>query len=92
MYKNHEFVPSVNFEFLGLLTSNGTKYTIVFDDSSEEVLYSKALFDIATARRHRRALSTNYTMQNFLTRSKIGQDVQLQNTHHVGFKSPRAKT
>ena len=38
--------------------------------------------------RHR-CLSTNYIKHNLLHQSKLGRDVELQNTHIVLFKSPR---
>ena len=44
--------------------------------------------DIATAGRHR-GFSTVYNKHNLFHRSKLGLDVELQNTHIVLFKSPR---
>ena len=44
--------------------------------------------DIATAGRHR-GLSTIYIKHNLIHQSKLGIDVELQNTHIVLFKSPR---
>ena len=78
----------VNFEFIDSLKNNGTKYLLMFDDSCEEICNSKAFVDIATAGRHR-ALSTIYTKHSFFHQSKLGRDVELQNTHIVVFKSPR---
>ena len=49
---------------------------------------SKAFVDIATAGRDR-GLSTIYIKHNFFHQSKLGRDVELQNTHIVLFKSPR---
>ena len=61
---------------------------LLFDDSCEEICNSKALVDIATAGRHR-GLSTIYIKHNLFHQSKLGRDVELQNTHIVLFKSPR---
>ena len=71
-----------------MLKNNGTKYLLNFDDSCEEICNSKAFIDIATAGRHR-GLSTNYIKHNLFHQSKLGRDVELQNTHIVLFKSPR---
>ena len=86
--ENHEFVRGVNFEFIDSLKNNGAKYLLIFDDSCEEVCNSKAFVDIPTAGRHR-GLSTIYIEHNFFHQSKLGRDVELQNTHIVLFKSPR---
>ena len=83
-----EFVRGVNFEFIDSLKNNGTKYLLIFDDSCEEICNSKAFVDIATAGRHR-GLSTIYIKHNLFHQSKLGRDVELQNTHIVLFKSPR---
>ena len=83
-----EFVQGVNFEFIDSLKNNGTKYLLIFDDSCEEICNSKAFVDIATAGRHR-GLSTIYIRHNLFHQSKLGRDVELQNTHIVLFKSPR---
>ena len=82
-----EFVGGVNFEFIDSLKNNGTKYLLIFDDSCEEIFNSKAFVDIATAGRHR-GLSTIYIKHNLFHQSKLGRDVELQNTHTVLFKSP----
>ena len=86
--KKLEFVQGVNFEFIDSLKNNGTKYLLIFDDSCEEICNSKAFVDIATAGRHR-GLSTIYIKHNLFHQSKLGRDVELQNTHIVLFKSPR---
>ena len=86
--ENLKFVQGVNFEFIDSLKNNGTKYLLIFDDSCEEICNSKAFVDIATAGRHR-GLSTIYIKHNLLHQSKLGRDVELQNTHIVLFKSPR---
>ena len=59
-----------------------------FDDSCEAICKSKAFVDIATARRHR-GLSTIYIKHHFFHQSRLGRDVELQNTRTVLFKSPR---
>ena len=86
--ENLEFVRGVNFEFTDLLKMNGTKYLLIFDDSCEEICISKVFVDIATAGRHR-GLSTIYIEHNFLYQSKLGREVELQNTHIVLLESPR---
>ena len=70
------------------MENNGTKNLLIFDDSCEEICNSKAFVDIATAGR-RRGLSTIYIKHNLFHQSKLGRDVELQNTHIVLFKSPR---
>ena len=86
--ENLEFVQGVNFEFNDSLKNNGTKYLLIFDDSSEEFCNSKAFVDIATAGRHR-GLSTINIKHNLFHKSKLGRVVELQNTHIVLFKTPR---
>ena len=61
---------------------------LLFDNFCEEICNSKAFVYIATAGRHR-GLSTIYIKHNLLHQSKLGRDVELQNTHTVLFKSPR---
>ena len=60
----------------------------MFDDSCEEICNSKAFVDNATAGRHR-GLSTIYIKHNLFHQSKLGRDVELQNSHIVLLKSPR---
>ena len=86
--ENLELVCGVNFEFIVSLKNNGTKYLLIFDDSCGKISNSKALVDIATDGRHR-GLSTIYIKHNLFHQSKLGRDVELQNTHIVLFKSPR---
>ena len=85
--KNIKFVQGVNFEFIGSLKNNGTKYFLIIGDSCEEICNWKAFVDIANAGRHR-GLSTIYIKHNFFHQSKLGRDFDLQNTHIVPFKSP----
>ena len=85
--ENLEFVQGVSFEFIDSLKNNGTNYLLIFDDSFEEICNSKAFVDIVTAGRHR-GLSTIYIQHNFFHQSKLGRDVELQNTHIVLFRSP----
>ena len=86
--ENLEFVRGVNFEFFDSLKNNGTKYLLVFAESCETICNSKAFVYIATAGRHR-GLSTIYIEHNLLHQSKLGRDVELQNTNIVLFESPR---
>ena len=67
---------------------NGRKYLLIFDNSCEKICNSKAFVDIATAGRHR-GLGTIYIKHNLFHQSKLGRDVELQDTHIVLFKSPR---
>ena len=50
--ENLKFVRGVDFEFIDSLKTNGTKYLLILDESCEEICNSKALVEIATARRH----------------------------------------
>ena len=86
--ENLEFVRRVNFEFFNSMKNNDTKYLLIFVDSCEEIWNSKAFVDIATAGRQR-GLSKICNKHNFFHQSKLGRDVELQNTHIVLFKSPR---
>ena len=81
-------VRGVKFESNDSLKNNGKKYLLYFVDFCEEICNSKAFVDIATAGRHR-GLSTIYIKHNLFHQSKLGRDVELQNTHIVLFKSPR---
>ena len=85
---NLEFVQSLHFEFINSLKTNGTKYLLNFDDSCAEICNSEEFVDIATAGRHR-GFSTIYNKHNLFHQSKLGMDVELQNTHIVLFESPR---
>ena len=85
---NFEIVQGVHFEFINSLKNNGIKYMLIFDDSCAEICNSKEFVDIATAGRHR-GFSTIYIKHNLFHQSKLGRDVELQNTHIVLFKSPR---
>ena len=80
-----EFVRGVNFEFIDSLKNKGTKYVLNFDDSCEEICNSEAFVDIATA--GRQGLSTIFIKHNLFHQSKLGRDVELQNTHIVLFKA-----
>ena len=86
--ENLEFLQGVNFDFIDSLKNNGTKYLSIYDDSCEGIRNSKAFVDIATAGRHR-GLSTIYIKHNLFHQSKLGRDVELQNTHIALFKSSR---
>ena len=83
-----EFVPGVNFESIDSFKKNGIKYLLISDDSCEEICNSKAFVDIATAGRHS-GLSTIYIEHNLFHQSKLGRDLELQNTYIVLSKSFR---
>ena len=85
---NLEFVQGVHFEFINSLKSNGTKYLPIFDESCAEMCNSKEFVDIATTFRHR-GFSTIHIKYNLFHQSKLGRDVELQNTDIVLFKYPR---
>ena len=87
-FRNLEFVRGVDFEFIDSLRNNGRNYLLVFDDTCEEICNSKTFVDNATAGRLR-GLSTIYIKHNPFHQSKLGRDIELQNTHIVLFKSPR---
>ena len=82
--ENLEFVQGVNFEFIDSLRNNGTKYLLIFDVSCGEYCNSKDFVDISTAGRHR-GLSTIYIKHNLFHQSKLGRDVELQNSNIVLF-------
>ena len=86
--ENLEFVQGVNFDFIDSLENNGTKYLLIFDDSCQEICASRDFEKIAVAGRHR-GLSTIYIKHNLFHKSKLGRDIELQNTHIVLFKLPR---
>ena len=83
---NLEFVQGVQFEFINSLMNTCTKYLLFFDESCAEISDSKEFVDIATAGRHR-GFSIN-TKHNLFHQSKLGTNVELQNTQIVFFKSP----
>ena len=58
-----EFFQGVNFKFTDSLKNNGAKYSVIFDDSCEEVFNSKAYFDVATAGRSTLRLSTTCSIK-----------------------------
>ena len=82
------FIQGVDFEFIQSLPNNGTKYLLIFDDSCEKTSSSKDFVKIATSGRHK-GLSTIYIKQNLFHQSRLGRDIELQNTHKILFKSPR---
>ena len=86
--KNIEFINGIDFQFIEQLPNNAKKYLLIFDDSCEEIFNSKEFVKVATAGRHR-GLNTIYIKHNLFHKSKLGRDVELQNTHIVLFKSPR---
>ena len=86
--ENNEFVQGVNFDFIDSLENNGTKYLLIFDDSCQEICNSREFEKIAVAGRHR-GLSTIYIKHNLFHKSKLGRDIEHQNTHIVLFESPQ---
>ena len=68
----------VDFDSIDSLKNNSTKYLWIFDDSCEEICFSKAFVDDAFAGRHR-WLSTDYIKHKLFHKSIFGRDVQLQN-------------
>ena len=84
---NTEFVRGVHFEFIDLLKKNCTRCLLIFDNSCEDICNSKAFVDIATAGRYK-GVSTIYIKNNLFHQSKLGKDVELQDTHNILFKSP----
>ena len=86
--KSLEFVRGVNFELFDSLKNNGTNILLIFDNSCEKTCNSKALLYIAATGRHS-LLSTIYNKHILFHQSKLGWDVELQNTHNDLFKSPR---
>ena len=86
--KNIEFINGIDFQFIEQIPNNGKNYLLIFDDSCEEIFNSKEFVKVATAGRHR-GLNTIYIKHNLFHKSKLGRDVELQNTHIVLFKSPR---
>ena len=85
---NLEFVQGVHFDIINSLKKNGTKYLLIFEDSCAEICSFKEFVDIAIAGKHR-VFSTTYIKHNLFHQSKLGSDVELQNTHIVLFKSSR---
>ena len=77
--KNLKFIQKVDFDLTEKLPINGTKYMLKFDNSCEEIRNSKQFVKIATAGRHR-GLSTIYFKHKLFHQSKLGRDVELQNT------------
>ena len=82
-----EFVQGVKFKVIDSLKNNSTNYFLNFGYSCERKCSSKAFVDIAAAGRHR-GLSTVYFMPKLFHQSKLGRDVEMQNTHIVLFTSP----
>ena len=83
-----EFIHGVNFDFIDSLEKTGTKHLLIFDDSCQQICNSREFETIAVAERFR-GLSTIYIKQNLFHKSKLGRNIELQNTHIVLFKSPR---
>ena len=85
--ENHEFSQDVKFKFIDSLKNNRTEYFLIFDVSCEENCNSKAIVDFATGRRYRGVIIF-HIKHNLFHQGSLSQDVELQNTHAVLFKSP----
>ena len=88
--KNFDLKEGVDFEFIQNLPNNGTKYLLIFDDSCEEISSSKGFVKIGAGRH--KGLSTiyiNFIRVYHIYQSRLGGDIELQNTHIVLFQSPR---
>ena len=85
-----EFVQGVNFEFKYSFkkTIKRTWYSFSTHVKRFEICNSKAFVDAATAERHR-WLSTIHNKQSLFPRSKLGWDIELQNTQIIPSESPR---
>ena len=70
------------------LPNNRSKYLLIFDDSCEEILNSKQ-FVKKNCHCWETQGTENNGHHNLFHQSKLGRDVELQNTHIVLFKSPR---
>ena len=86
--KNLKFIQGVDFELIENLPNIGTNYLLTFDDSREDISSSKQFVKIATAGRHL-GLNTIDIKHNLFHQSKLGRDVELQNTHMVLLNSLR---
>ena len=85
---NREFVQCVHFQFIISLKNINNNCLLIFDDLCAVTCKSKEFVDIATTGRHR-GFSTIYIKHNLFHQSKLGRDVELQNTRIVLLKSPR---
>ena len=86
--ENFEFVQDVNFEIIDSLKNNSPENLVIFEDSCKEICNSKTCVDIATAGRQP-GLSTTYIEHILFHQSKLGRNVELQNTQIVLLKSHR---
>ena len=86
--KNIHFIQGVDFELIHSLHNNGAKYLLIFDNSCEEISSSKDFVKIAKAGRHK-GLRTIFINHKVFHHSRLGKDIELQNTQIVLFKSPR---
>ena len=80
--KNFHFIQGADFVFNQSLPNNGTKYLLNFDNSCEEISSSKDFVKIATAGRHK-GFSTKYIKHSLFHQSRLGGDIEIQNTHIV---------
>ena len=71
---------------LDSLKNSGKKFLLFFNASCETDCSSKSFADFAAVWWHRR-FSTNYVQHSLFHQSKLGRDVELQNTNFVLIKS-----
>ena len=79
------FVQGVDLEIKDSFKKTA-KYLLTFEDPCEKICNSNAFVDVANAGRHR-GLSTFYIKHILFPRSKLGWDVELQNTDNVPINS-----
>ena len=81
-------IQGVDFDLIEKLSITELSICLYLIYSCREITNSKQFVKFATAVRHR-GLNTIYIKHNLFHQSKLGRDVELQNTHIVLFKSPR---
>ena len=83
---NLEIVQCVNSDIIDSMKNNGTKYLLNLAIHSKRFAIWKNFVDITTTGRHRR-LGVVYIKHNLYLQSKLGRDLELQNTQLVFVKS-----
>ena len=74
-----EFVQALHFEVFNSLKNTEIKFLLSFDDSCARFCNSKAIFGITIVNRHR-GFSNIYIKHKLFHKSKLGRDVEIQNT------------
>ena len=82
------FVQGVIFEFIDSLKTTVQSTCQFLTSLVKRFAVQKPLLTLPQLGKHR-GLSTIYIKHNLFHKSKVGRDVELQNTHIVPFKSPR---